>query len=168
MKLKYFGLVLLLLLVSFNCGMSGYYYPALPARMASEFDIAGNPTKEMAKSTVMIFNVCMIFLLPAILLTLGRICTKLPRWMLDMPNKDYWLAPERAEQTAESMFRFILWLTNGVVLLLTAIVWLVYQANLGRPEVMRLMIPILLEGFLPFIAVWTVCYFVRFRKKPLA
>ena len=122
------------------------------------------PKSWMAKGTFVIFNVTLLILLPIFLLSLGWICTKLPKWMIDMPNKDYWLAPERKAQTAASVFLFMLWLADGIELFLTAIVGLVYRANLGHPEAMRLAPDIFLVCFLTFIAVWIVCFYENSGK----
>jgi uncharacterized membrane protein len=166
MKSKYIGLLILFLLVSLNLGLSGYYYTVLPPRVASEFDLLGNPKSWMPKGTFVIFNVCLLILLPAFLLSVAWICTKLPKWMIDMPNKDYWLAPERKAQTAATLFLFILWLTDGLELFLTALVGLVYRANMGHAEAMRLAPDIFLVCFLTFIAVWIVCFYAKFKKIP--
>jgi uncharacterized membrane protein len=166
MKSKYIGLFVLFLLMSVNIGISGYCYTKLPARVASEFDLSGEPKAWVAKGTFVIFNITLLTLLPVFLLFLACVCPKLPKWMIDLPNWDYWLAPERKAETAASLFRFILWLANGLELFLTVIVGVVYWANLGRPEMMRLVPNIILEGFLPFVVVWMVCYYKKFKKIP--
>jgi uncharacterized membrane protein len=168
MKSKYLGLLVLFLLISLNIGLCGYYYAVLPPQLASEFDLLGNPTKTMPKGTFTIFNASLLILMPAFLLTLGWGCTKLPKWMIDLPNKDYWLAPERKAATAASLFSFILWLTNGVELFLTSIVMLVYRANMGRPEAMQLVPHYCFGTFLAFMAVWIAWFYIKFKKIPSA
>ena len=161
---KYFGLLVLLLIVSVNAGLSGYYYTVLPPRVATEFDLLGEPKSWMAKGTFVSFNIALLILLPAFLLFLGWICPKLPKWMIDLPHRDYWLAPERKARTAASLFVFILWLANGVELFLTAMVGLVYRANLGHPDTMRVAPGVLLLCFLIFLAVWVVSYYRKFKR----
>jgi len=91
----------------------------------------------MAKGTFVIFNATLLFVLPIFLIVLGWVCTKLPRWMIDLPHKDYWLAPERRSETNASVFRFMLWLASGIELFLTLLVGTVYRANVGPPEIMH-------------------------------
>ncbi len=166
MKSKYIGLSILLLLLALNIGLSGYYFAVLPARVASEFDLSGEPKSWMAKGAFVIFNITLLILLPIFLLSLGWICTKLPKWMIDLPHKDYWLAPERKAQTAASIFRFMIWLAVGIELFLTALVGLVYRANLGHPEIMRQTPYYLLGCFVAFMAGWIIRFYGKFRKAP--
>jgi uncharacterized membrane protein len=166
MKSKHIGLLLLFLLISLNLGLSGYYYAKLPPRVASEFDLSGDPKSWMAKGTFVVFNFTLMALLPIFLLVVGWLSMKLPASMINLPNKDYWLAPERRAATNASVFRLMLSMACGVELFLTFLVWTVYRANTGHPEIMRQM-PLYLTGcFLTFVAVWIVCFYRKFRKVP--
>ncbi|MCC6125995.1 MAG: hypothetical protein IT426_13600 [Pirellulales bacterium] len=166
MKSKSIGFAILFLLIALNLGLSGYYYAVLPSRVASEFDLSGEPKTEMAKGTFVIFNVMLMIALPAFLLAVAWICTKLPNWMIDLPHKDYWLAPERKAETAARIFGYLLWLTNGIELFLTALVGLVYRANLGHPDAMRIASHVLLACFLLFMAGWLFCFYRKFKRVP--
>jgi uncharacterized membrane protein len=166
MKSKFIGLIVLFLLMSLNVGISGYYYAVLPARVASEFDLSGEPKSWMAKGTFMIFNATLLFVLPIFVIAMGWICTKLPKWMIDLPNKDYWLAPEQKAETSASIFSFMLWLACGIELFLTLILWTVYRANLGHPEIMRQTPLYLLGAFLAFLTGWSIRFYRKFRKVP--
>jgi uncharacterized membrane protein len=166
MKSKYIGVMVLLLLMTLNIGVSGYYYAMLPAKVASEFDLSGEPKSWMAKGTFVIFNVTLLLVLPIFLIALGWLCTKLPRWMIDLPHKDYWLAPERRAETNASVFLFMLWLANGIELFLTLLMGTVYRANLGHPEIMRRTPFYLLGFFIAFMVVWIICFYRKFRKVP--
>jgi uncharacterized membrane protein len=168
MKSKLIGLLILFLLVALNIGVSGYYYALLPPLVATEYGLSGEPKSWMVKGTFVIFNITLLFGLPIFLLLVGWICTKLPKWMIDLPNKDYWLAPERKAATSASLFLFMLWLACGIELFLTLLVWAVYRANLGHPEVMRQTPFYLLGGFLTFMAGWIIRFYVKFRKVPPA
>jgi hypothetical protein len=168
MKSKYFGLLILLLLVALNVGLCGYYFPVLPDRVASEFDLQGKEIKAMPKGTFMAFNGTLVVAMPAFLLLLGWGCTKLPNWMIDMPNRDYWLAPQRKPETAKRLFLFILWLAVGVEAFLTSILFFVFRANMGHPESMVLVPYYCLSTFLAFVAVWCAWFMIKFKKLPPA
>jgi uncharacterized membrane protein len=166
MKSKYLGLLILFLLLALNFGLSGYYYAVLPARVASEFDLSGEPKTWMPKASFVIFNFTLLVVLPIILVSLGWICTKLPKWMLDLPHKDYWLAPERKAETAASLFLFMLWLAVGMELFVTSLVGLVYRANLGHPEVMQQTPLYLIGSFVAFMIGWIIRFYGKFRRVP--
>jgi hypothetical protein len=168
MKSKYIGFLILFLLLALNLGLSGYYYAVLPPNVASEFNALGEPTKEMPKASFVIFNFALLVLLPAVLLTLGWLLPKLPPWMIDLPHKDYWLAPERRAETAASLFVFMLWLTVGLESFVTSLLMLVYLANLGHPEIMRQAPFYLLGCFVAFMVLWAIRFYAKFRKVPPA
>jgi uncharacterized membrane protein len=168
MKSRNIGLLLLFLLIALNIGASGYYYARLPERVASEFDLAGEPKSWMTKGTFVIFNIALLILFPAFMLAVSWLSTKLPKRMIDMPNRDYWFAPERRAETAASVMRFMLWMAVGAEVFLTVIVGMVYRANFGRPEIMRWGPWIALGGFSPFLIAWIVCFYLRFKRVPPA
>jgi uncharacterized membrane protein len=166
MKSKYIGLIALFLLVSINLGASGYYYTVLPERIASEFDFAGEPKSWMTKGPFVIFNMAMLIVVPALLLSVAWISTKLPMRMVDLPNKEYWLAPERKAETFTRLFRSMLWLAVAIELFLSLLVGLVYWANLGHPQAMRIAPTVLLACFLLFMAGWLFTFYRKFKRVP--
>ena len=52
-----------------------------------------------------------------------------PVSFINLPHRDYWLAPERRRATSAVMLRFGLWLACLMVLFFTALYGLVVQAN---------------------------------------
>lgn len=91
------------------------------------------------------------------------------RWpaLSNLPNKDWWLAPERRE-LALDMLRMRLHTFGAVLLfLLLGLGLLTVVANLSRP--VRLpMIPfgLLLGGFLAYTLYWVAEYLRAFRRPP--
>jgi serine/threonine-protein kinase len=167
MSKKTSGLLLLVLLVAVGFGMNGYFYSRLPPEVASEFGFSGEPKRFMAKGTFLIFNLATLTLLPLFMLGLGWISTKLPKWMIDLPNKDYWLAPERIKETASGIFDFILWQAVGVVALLTSVLGCAILANLGHPAAMKIPPAAALLAYLIFVAVSVFRYYRKFKKIPV-
>jgi uncharacterized membrane protein len=164
--MKRLGLLILFLIIAFNIGMSGYYYDVLPGRVASRFNFEGEPIAWMPKATFVIFNVVLLLAMPLFLLSLSWLSMKLPNSMINLPHRDYWLAPERKRQTAASFFVLMLWLTVAVELFLTAIVGLVYRANMGHPNLMRETPFYFLGGFLAVMIVWVLCFYMKFKRIP--
>jgi hypothetical protein len=168
---KCFGLLVLALLVALNAGLTGYYYTILPARVGLyEFDFGFEPSAEptvwMAKGTLALLIMAAIMLAPLELLFQAWICTKLPKRMISIPNRDYWLSPERKAETDARLFSFMLWLANATELFLTAVFAIVYRTLLGHPEVLRRTPYYVLGCFLAFVAVWSIRYYIRFKKLP--
>jgi hypothetical protein len=55
----------------------------------------------------------------------------LPPDKINLPNKSYWLAPERREATMASVVSAITWFGCAVLVFLIAVTWLVIRVNLG-------------------------------------
>ena len=74
-------------------------FPLLPDRMASHFGPSGMPNGWMSKSQFL--TVYAMVLLPALAVEfwLARRIAKTPGARMNLPNKDYWMAPERRAST---------------------------------------------------------------------
>lgn len=109
-----------------------YYLPKLPNPMASHF--AGNGVPNGWSSPGEFF---------AIILVVEALCAGaflftpmlrgLPDSMINMPNKEYWLAPERREQTMQRLQHRMLTFGIATQLLLLYAVQLTIQANQAEP-----------------------------------
>ena len=78
----------------------GFYYPALPAQMASHFGPNGEANGYMTKLGFAAFYVVMMAFYAALFAGIGGLLKVLPVNSINLPHKEYWLAPER--KTANS------------------------------------------------------------------
>jgi uncharacterized membrane protein len=108
----------------------GHYYPLLPDRLATHFGVGGRPNGWMSKQDFVVFYLLTLAVTSGVLLGVSVIVRLLPPRWINLPNKDYWLAPERREQTLRSIGREVSYL--GIVLgaFLIAVNHLVIRANL--------------------------------------
>jgi serine/threonine-protein kinase len=84
---------------------------------------------------------------------------------LNLPNRDYWLAPERREQTAAYLTAHTAWLAALLGLFALAVHLLVVRANQSVPP--RLETGALLAALLAFSIVmlaWVAALARRFRR----
>jgi hypothetical protein len=85
---------------------------------------------------------------------------------LDIPQRDYWLAPERREATVACIRAHGRWFAAAVALFLTYVHWLVVRANALRPPVLST--TGIVSGLVVFflaLAVWLAVLFRRFRRR---
>lgn len=85
---------------------------------------------------------------------------------LNIPHRQYWLAPERREQTLGVLQRHGLWFGVSVALFVTYVHWLVVLANRLQPP--RLSMSALLAGMVVFLAAlvaWLLVLYSRFHKR---
>jgi uncharacterized membrane protein len=68
-------------------------------RVASHFDVNGHANAFMPKQDFLKLHLVVVGLLALMFLVLPALIGRLPAGMVNLPNKDYWLAPERRKQT---------------------------------------------------------------------
>lgn len=110
-----------------------YAFPQMPVRMASHFAASGTPNGWMTREQF--FVVYAITFLPALFVEfwVGRKISKTPEARINLPNKGYWLAPERRGETFAYFETFFAWYGCALLLLLVFVFGLAMQANLS-PE----------------------------------
>ena len=93
------SLTIILGLIALALLQAVFYYPQLPDTIATHFAGNGEPNGWSSKST---FFLLMIGIMVFIGISLGP--SVLWLWqpgLVNLPNRDYWLAPERNEQTKQ-------------------------------------------------------------------
>lgn len=96
-----------------------YWYPQLPDVIPSHFDSQGNVDGEMAKTPFFVLMTCLNALFLIGFPLLGKLLSKLPDSLINLPNKEYWLAPERRESTVAQTTNFLAaigWITSWLMI----------------------------------------------------
>lgn len=108
----------------------------LPALVASHFDAAGRVNGHMPRGLYVAIMLLVSIVVPLLLAVIpGRALTT-PGIRINVPNRDYWLAPERREETVRFLsgqMAFFAWL---VVLFMCYVQWLVVRANTLTPAML--------------------------------
>ena len=136
-----------------------YFYPLLPDITASHFDSAGVPNGWMKKDTLIIFYLGMMALLVVIFFFMPRF----PSRIRNLPNKDYWLADERKEETNKYINSSTLRMGIATFVFLIYVMQLVFEANLKPEPILSGYIMWALVLYFIFIAVWLFKFYRRFR-----
>lgn len=110
-----------------------YYYPQLPERLAVHFGAAGAPDGWMLKDSFVVFSPAMLLGVSLVFYGLNFVMRHAPPRYLNLPHKDYWLAPERREQTLRRMGQDFLLIGLFLGAFLLAIEHLLVLANLRQP-----------------------------------
>lgn len=141
-----------------------YYYPRLPARVASHFGPDGRPDGWSSKETLVASYAATAYGMGGIMALIGLSMRWMPPWMVNLPNKKYWFAPERRRETSDTICGFLLWLTAATVLFLMGVMHCVFVANLCNKPELGPGFPWLLGAYLSLVAVWSIWLLWRFRK----
>lgn len=85
-----------------------YWYPLLPDVVPSHFDGNGNADGSMSRPAYVALIGALQLLFLVGLPLLGMSIGKLPNSMINIPNKEHWLAPERRDQTMTVNLHFLI------------------------------------------------------------
>ena len=144
-----------------------YYAPHMPERMASHFNSAGDPN---GWSTRTVFFVLYGAMLNILFLAFRVLPSLFPRFsdnIINLPNKAYWLAPERRAATFFLIKERMVFLGNGVLIFFIATFQLVLMANLTDTRRMNAeVIWLVLACLLMFTMAWTFTFIRLFRMPP--
>jgi uncharacterized membrane protein len=143
-----------------------HFYPLLPDTVASHFDGAGRPNGWAPKGAFLGLYAAVVALMTGLFLVVPVFLARLPVALINLPNKDYWLAPERRRQTWATIQVHLLTLGNATVAFVVIVFQLAMRANLSQPPTLSPAIWILLGALLVFTATWTVRFFRAFRLPP--
>ena len=138
-------------------------FPLLPDRLASHFAASGIPNGWMTKSQFF-FTFAIVFL-PALAVEFWvshRIANQ-PDAKLRLPNKEYWLAPERRAETFAYFDSFFAWYGCAFLFVEVFAMGLAMRANFDTPPQLPTG-PIVsdIAGFLLFNIVAVIAMFRRF------
>ncbi|MCE0523280.1 MAG: DUF1648 domain-containing protein [Methylacidiphilales bacterium] len=141
-------------------------YGDMPAKVASHFDIEGRPNGWMSREVCVGFTLGLGILVPVFVVGMMAGAGRIPVSFINLPHRDYWLAPERRQAALAVLRIYSLWLACMTVLFATGLHWLIVQANLpGHGEHLSgFGILFVAGGFLAGTGVWTALLLRHFSK----
>jgi uncharacterized membrane protein len=122
MKLRH---VVLVAIVMCALVQAIYYYPRLPERIASHFDASGHPDGLGTRNEFFAVEGAVVAGMIVLVLFLEWLVPRMPASRVSLPNKDYWLAPERRAATDLTIQRW------SATFLLLSLGFLVYVMQLA-------------------------------------
>jgi uncharacterized membrane protein len=140
-----------------------YYYPRLPEQVAYHFGVSGQPDAWGSKMHFLILYLVTVALMAAIFLGLGFAIPKIPNRAINIPNKDYWLAPERRQKTLEYILPLFFWLGSFTMIFLLYLFHQSFQVDLGKaPNLSHFVLSI--GVYLVFTTIWCIAIYRKFSK----
>ena|SRR5579871_3186866 len=108
-------------------------FAALPDRMASHFGASGMPNGWMPKNAFLLIYLAVLFAAFSVEFLVPRSLAKKSDRSINLPNKAYWLAPERRAETFAFFDKFFAWYGCAFLLLEVCVLELAIQANFQTP-----------------------------------
>jgi uncharacterized membrane protein len=139
---------------------------SLPERVATHFGADGLPngwTSREGFAPTMAF----VVLLPvAVIHGVGLLLGRLPPSLINLPNRDYWLAPERRAKTIEHVRTAMLEFGNAMFAFLLFVAWSIVRANTTGDGRLGGSFELGLLTFLAFVAAWTFFLVKPYLRVP--
>ena len=137
----------------------------LPARVAVHFGAQGAANGWESRDGYTIAMIALVIGLPLSLVVLLSVLPRFGACATNIPNKQYWLAPDRREGTFERLTRFATLLGVVMVVFLTAVHLVVVEANTSpRPTLPTAPFIAVMLGFAVAMIAWAVALTYGFRR----
>jgi hypothetical protein len=137
---------------------------ALPPLVGSHFDAAGFPNAFMTRGGYTRFVLCLGLAAPVALVALLTVVYSRAN-DLKLPNRDYWLAPERLGRTRALLVAHGVWFGSLLVTMVCFVHWLVLGAHRRVPP--QLSSAAIEAGMLTFLLIsagWIIALLIAFRR----
>ncbi len=108
-----------------------YYYGQLPDPMASHFGAGGQANAWSSRVEFFSVYLGVTLFTQIVILGLAFLLVRIPDRLFNLPNRDYWLMPERRQATLAYIQRQMGWSAAAVMVLMLVSLQLVIRANLS-------------------------------------
>ncbi len=164
MKIDKTPLLVLLILAVIAASQFARHYPDLPETIAVHFAADGRANGWSHKDAFVLTYGAIEAMIVLAALALAFLGDKIPARALNIPNGDYWLAPERRRETLRYTWTRVIWLEAATMAFLIAIAEIIFRANraAGSPTLSSNFF-VVLAAFIVAIIWQSVSMMLRFR-----
>lgn len=142
-----------------------HYYPLLPERMASHFDGSGRPDGFQSSRGFAGLSASILVMTVVIFGGLGALLRRIPSKWFNLPNRDFWLAPERREETIGRISTRMEWFGAASLALYLYVIQMVVETNLTPSPALDSQKMFLVLGlYLLFAGIWMARFISGFRR----
>lgn len=157
---KFFLLSLFVVLVA----QIVYFYPQLPATVPIHFGLNGEADRWASKSAWLIFQLILVGILSIVTFGLPKLIEKNNDSFINLPNKEYWLAPERRAETMAKIGNHFQYLGIALFALFNFLTFDTVQAALTESNRLSDFFWLYFVGFLGFMVIWTFKFCRKFEE----
>jgi uncharacterized membrane protein len=136
----------------------------LPPMVASHFDAGGQPNAFMSRSGYIRFMLCLCVGMPVLVVAILTAVYSRAR-ELKLPNREYWMAPQRIDRTRSFLVAHAVWFGSLLVVLSCCVHWLELGANRQQPpHLSNQAFAACMIAFLIAMAAWIAALMFAFRR----
>lgn len=153
-------------LVLYGVVQARFYSSRMPWVIASHFGSHGAPNGWQTQSAFFAMEIFVVAIAALLGFLVPKTLSAIPVSLINLPNKQYWLAPERRESTLGYFRLHFAWFGCALLAFLLFVMELAFRANLTTPHQLNNTAFIAaLIAFLAFMTFWTVRFVAYFSKK---
>lgn len=145
-------------------GLAAYEHGSLPARVATHFDKQGQADGWMPRDSHTITQAGISVFVAGLFYALTLVLRRLPDRFINLPHREYWLAPERRVATLAWLGAMLLWLGALLQAFLAYVFYEVWRANLAAKPELRLNLLWLQVSLFIITTGLVITLLYRFRK----
>ncbi len=140
--------------------------PHLPDPIASHFNVTGMADAWISKQTFVVFQLILVIVLSPIFVGMPFLMRKIPRALINLPNKDYWLADERIDASARFMHQRMLMLGIVTFVFFMLLNQFVFAANMMESPQLSDQFFYVIIIYIVYVCYWSAVLWLRFKKLP--
>ena len=163
LKLSSIGVATLLLA---HLGIIFYFYPILPESVPSHFGSNGKATSFSSKEMMIGSHLAVIGVLLVIFGIVGALLKNGKASYINVPNREYWFAPERRAQSSNDVLSLLLWIFCSVLALMLLVFYSKAESAILETNKLGAAFYIGLAFFLLFDMFVVIYLIVRFSTLP--
>jgi uncharacterized membrane protein len=157
---------LLLLTLLLALGQAGRHHATLPEQVATHFNPRGEPDAWMSRNVHTAFQAGLALFIAAVFAGLARFIDRLPAHLINVPHREYWLAPERRAASLQAVGSLLHTIGCATLGFFMFMFHHVHRANLSGGRLELELMPLIIGQFLLVIGLVVIGLF-RFRRPPV-
>lgn len=141
-------------------------YPGLPEAVPTHFGTGGEPDAWSSRTGAIATYAGIVVFTAGFCFGLARLLPRIPDALVNLPHKDYWLAPERRDETHRLLFDVLVNLGSATVALVIATMALAFRVALGQSPGLGTWFWIVLGAYLLYTLGLIPWLLKRFQPPP--
>ncbi len=109
-----------------------HFYAELPARVAVHFNALGKPDSWSSRNNFFLSSSGLMLGLAAFFQLMIHSLPRLPKELINIPNREFWLSRERRPETILRLKRYLLWVAFLTMLFLGGVLYLTTMFNINQ------------------------------------
>ncbi|MEZ6097222.1 MAG: DUF1648 domain-containing protein, partial [Pirellulaceae bacterium] len=127
--MRFWAWIFLIVTVLVSLIQLAVFLPSMPEEVASHFGVNGQPDGFMSRKSFGTFMLAMNVGLPLFVVGCAYLVRVLPVSLVNLPNREYWLAESRRGDTVRTLEAMLIWIAVASSFLMIGLFQLTYEAN---------------------------------------